>query len=185
MLGKFFSWLLSFFWTPSSPLDLYHPKERLIYAYFTGKEIIKADPMILYRKFKDKEVLIDSAIKAIRGPESKWKEPERINFIKYIREIFDLKSFEEEGLTELELSDLFNHFLTYCGDVKKNSNQSQTSSTPTEDSKSSSEADQPISNSSDSGLTKNESSIDKQESLPTDQQSPLDLLPPDQNTMKQ
>lgn len=184
MLGKFFSWLFSFFRT-TSPLDLYHPKERLIYAYFNGKEIVKADPMILYRKFKDKEVLIDSAIKAIRGPESKWKGPERINFIKYIREIFDLKPFEEDGLTELELSDLFNHFLTYCGDVKKNSSPSQTSSTPTEDSKNSSEADQVISNSSDSGLTKSESSIDKQESSPMDRQSPSDSLPPDQNTMKQ
>lgn len=146
--------------------DVYQPSERLIYSYFDGQKTVKADPMELYKKTMavGPELAID--IKVATAPIKGNKEAHE-SMLKKIRGIFSLKTLHEGGLTEIETVNLFDHFMTYCETVKKNSPISATSSTPAVDSKDTSKENQATSNSSGCGSTEKESPSAVQELSPT------------------
>lgn len=159
-----FKWIKSFF-VRSERYDVYHPKERLIYYYWNGMKLVSADPIILYKKFMDVAPSLSVNIKVSESTSKdagKAHEEAQEN----IRYIFDLPTFENGGLTRIEADGLLNHFLEYCYTLKKNSNRFTTSSTNSEDSKGSSEGNQPTDNLSPSGSVGNVDSTVKPELSP-------------------
>lgn len=142
--------------------SIYHPKERLIYKYWNGKELIAADPMTLYKKVMD--VSAELAIHfSVAKSQSKDAKDAHENLIETVRKVFGVRSLEEtpEGLGQTESISLLNHFLAYCNRLKKNSRTFATTSKLSEDSQLTSENAQPTSNISDSGSTENVPSSEK------------------------
>lgn len=165
MFSRCKEWILSFFQVKEEErYDLYKPSERNVYTYFSGytkDTMVKADPVVLWKKVMDKGAEIDADWKAAATPQSKFAKGARENLIKNIRGIFNLKPFEEGGLSEWDATDLLIHFMTYCGMIKKNSNPLPTSSPNTEDSTSSGEANPPTQPSLDSGSTETDKPTEK------------------------
>lgn len=156
-----FQWLFSFF-GKSYKFDTYHPKKRCIYTYWNGHKLIKADPLPIYKKIVSQGQLLSIDIK-ISNSISKEAPNRHTEMVKRIRGIFELDSFEQGGLSELETVQLLDHFMAFCTKLKKNSNPSVTSSTLTEEFNSFSEKDQPTQNSSECGSIEPEATTEKQE----------------------
>lgn len=161
--------MISWFGKKKESFDIYQPKERLIYSYFNGKVLVKADPIILYKKIMDCGPELHTDLK-IANTELPIKPKEKIdahnNAIEKVKIIFNLESLSEGGLSQLETIDLLDHFLTYCDQLKKNSNQLSISSNNLEDSKISTKGNQVTPNSLDSGSIEKEVSTVKLEPSP-------------------
>lgn len=173
---KFLDWLKSLFSKKAvideaDRFDVYKPSDRMIYEYFDGKQQVRRDPIVLYRKISEvgQELSVD-----IRAANSKLSNTIAMkgheSVIKKVKTIFGVTSFEEGGgLTEVELMSLLDHFLFYCDAVKKNLNPLTTSQTevssPTEPT---SAETPPIVNTSDSGSTASEGSSGKSTSPPAE-----------------
>lgn len=170
-----FNWILKWF-RKDSASDIYHPKERKIYWYFNGDVVVRADPMAIYRKLMEVRFELANHFKVSESPFYKDKPDGKVAAQKaqaMIRNIFDLKTFSEGGLTELEAEEVLNHFIFYMDVLKKNSNQTPTSPEETSaSSEPSSEESPPIPNTLDSGSTENDSSSGKQEQSPSEQALP-------------
>ncbi len=157
--------------------DVYLPRERLIYSYFNGKELINADPMVLYKKVAAKGEMLNADITASNVPQSKFAGPARERLIKSIQEIFGVKPLEEGGLTELETTELLDSFMVFCEAVKKNSSPTQTQAEETWPSTalpSKEGKDQPTSKPSDSGSTESESTSNHKPPSPSEPCQPSD-----------
>lgn len=131
MIRRFLIWLTSFFWSSDEDrYDTYKLSERLIYRYHNGEKEVRADPMFLYKKImaRGPELAID-----IKVSESLSKDAGTAhnNLIKTVRDIFDLKPFEQGGLTEIEVARLLDHFLIYVESVKKKGSPTVISPTAT------------------------------------------------------
>lgn len=165
MFSKLFSWLKSLF-SGSNNYDMYKPRERKIYSYYDGSKVVKADPMVIFKKIMDKapEISIEMSVSTSI---SKDASKAHNDLIKRLRGIFNIKSLEEGGLSEAESIELFDHFMSYIDEVKKNSRNSVTPSVDSKASKSSSEESPPTASSSESGSTEREPSSEEQERLPT------------------
>lgn len=161
---------------PRSKYDLYCPRHRYIYGYFDGKDVVMADPMVLYKKVmaRGPDIAVHMKVAASR---SKDAAKAHESMLRNIREVFVIKPFDEGGLTESETVELLEHFMAYCEDVKKNSNQLSTSlggtspftgtvssASPEE----SSSGDPPTKNSSDSGSTENACSTESPPPSPSE-----------------
>ena len=188
-----FSWLKSFFTrsrTAEGGYDTFHVARRLIYRYSDGTKLVQADPIILYRKLMSVYNDID-ANNTLARSQSKNAAKGQEAVVKYIRQVFDVKPFEEGGLTETETTALLDHFLIYCDEVKKNSgigpNSATTtpadtsSSTPSSDSASSAEPSPPT-KSSPSGSSESGDSTGTPTSSPSGPESPSEISPPESNS---
>lgn len=154
-----FDWLKSWFMKPER-YDLYKPSQMLIYNYWNGTVTVRADPMVLYRRMMEKapELRID-----IKVAESTLVKPEEADKARQlaltkIRNIFEVVPLDQDkGLTEAATEELFDHFLTFLGALKKNSRTSQTlpiaTSVPLQPT---SEGSCPMPSSADSGCIENE-----------------------------
>lgn len=165
-----------FFWNGRSRDDVFNPTERKIYSYFDGEKTVKADPMALYKKIAGigPELSIDIKVAQSR---SKDNVKAHTQAMEKVRGIFNIKPFEEGGLTEAELQALLDHFLTYCEGVKKNSKMFTTSLPSSEASPTSTEpAVQIIQPSSGSGSTANAAFTAEPGKLPTGQPLPSESL---------
>lgn len=113
----------------------FSPRQRLIYRYFDGKREVWADPVALFKRVAaaGPELLIDLKVSQSA---SKDAEAAYVNALAKVREIFHLPppvsdaEVGEAALSSVEVVELFNHFMAYCGDVKKNS--ATTATPPTE-----------------------------------------------------
>lgn len=167
-MTRFFHWLRSLLHRSSVEyLDVYQPKERLIYRYFDGQKTVVADPLLLYRKVMGigPELSVD-----LKVSQSSSKDAQKAheNAQMKIREVFGVLPLADGGLSELETMDLLDHFLAYCDRIKKNSSPSPTSPVETSaPSERSCEEDPRTSNSLDSGSTDAGSSISTPEPSPT------------------
>lgn len=161
MLKTLWDWLVGWVWgrVIDDPLDVYKPAERRIYQYWDGTRMVKEDPMVLWKRVMDKGPEISIDMKVARSISSGAREAHD-KLLKNVREVFSLKPFGEGGLSEWDALDLLDHFLTYCGMVKKNSNPSATSSSSSVDSPTSSGEGPPTPPSSDSGSTGSECTSD-------------------------
>ena len=117
-------------------LAIFHVDDMQIYVYHNGSEVIKADPMTLFKRVSERMSEIQADIQlicmpAMKGWENKIDEAYQ-HALKCIREVYNVKPLEEGGLTEQKTFELHNHFLRFVFDVKKNSSQSQTSLPTTE-----------------------------------------------------
>lgn len=119
-----FDWFFKLF--QRRDVDYYKPKERLLYKYFDGMKTITADPMVLYRRLMEKGTDLSLDMQ-VASSMSKDRFKARVSMIEKIRFIFSIKSLEEGGLTEAECENLIDHFVSWCENLKKKLNQSQTS----------------------------------------------------------
>lgn len=162
--------------------DTYRPREQLIYHYWDGQKMRSVDPVKVYKKMAEVGQELSANIRVSTSP-SKGAAKAYESVVKSIRGIFDLQSFEEGGLTEIDTVGLLDHFLIFCGRLKKNTNPSSMSSTSLADSKiSSAEESQRITPSSDSGSIANDPSTEKLASSPTEPLSPGEPLNPETTT---
>lgn len=153
MMNNILTWLKSWF-IEVDRFDVYKPRERLIYKYWDGKKLVSADPLVLYKRMMERGPELSIDIK-VSTSASKDAAKAHESLVKGIREVFQVKTLEEGGITDLEAMDVLDHFLIYSEMVKKNSRPSQTLSAKLEDSVSPPVDGQATSNSSDSGSTEN------------------------------
>lgn len=151
-----FGWLRGLF-RREDAFDLYRPKDRLIYSYFDGQRVVKADPMVLHKRLM--EVGPDLSVEMkVAASESKDAATYHGKLIERIRKIFDVKTLTEGGLGEVETTELLDHFLTYCGRIKKKDSPPPTSPGATSPPSASSPVANPATpSSSPSGSTANAS----------------------------
>jgi hypothetical protein len=159
--------------------DTYRPREQLIYHYWNGAEMVKADPIRIYKKMSEVGTELSANIRISSSP-SKGAPAAYDAMVRQIRTVFGLKPFDEGGLSDLDSCGLLDHFLIYCSMLKKNSSPSPTSSTSTEASKTSSAPPAPpTSSSSDSGSTASGPSTEGPASSPTEPPSPTEPSSPE------
>lgn len=140
--------------------SIFKPEEQLIYSFWNGKEMVRADPQVLYRRMMEVSSDLGVDLKVAQSI-SKDAGKARELAVTKIRKIFQIEPLSQDaGLTEQNTMDLFDHFLTFLGVTKKSSSPSQTLQTPSADSSSSSATGvSPTSSSSESGSTVAESPI--------------------------
>ena len=127
--GKMFGWAKRLFSRkPAEDFAVYNPAERVIYSYFDGEKVVKADPMVLYRNLHDIGAVLDMDMKGARSQSSRAGEY-HAEMIRKMRGIFAVKPLEQGGLTESETENLFWHFFEFCETVKKNSRSIRTNAT--------------------------------------------------------
>lgn len=170
---SFINWFKSLFRSIPVTPDVYKPAEMLIYRYWNGKADVAADPLTLYKKMMAKGPELNIDMKIATSAHSDAGKAHDSMLVK-IREIFDVKPFEEGGLTQLATIELLDDFLIFCDRVKKNGSptvikQEETSAGTVP----SFAAPRPTLNSLDSGLTGKEPSIDKPPLQPTEPVLPL------------
>ena len=182
-----FSWLKSFFVSPSyeESIDVYRPEERLLYSYWNGTELVRCDPIQLYKRMmaKGPELSID-----IKVAQSKSKDAVKAHdsMIKTIREIFSLKPMEEGGLSEIETIELLDHFMRFSDIIKKNSSPSTIFAEGQSGNSEPTKAEPPPTSSSlHSGSLEKEDSIETPPSSPTEPELPKEQSPPESTTSGQ
>lgn len=96
-------------------------QHRLLFRYWDGRRFVSADPFVLLRKLVNTNKFDpDADLKKLKYPDPKIVT-EKIGFVaEGVREIFELRSFEAGGLTELECVQLLMTFSEYLETVKKN-----------------------------------------------------------------
>lgn len=153
--------------------NVYNPKERLIYKYWNGKEMIKADPMTLYKKIMDvgPTIAIHHQVSKSQSKDAKAAHDSLIEEVRKIFGVYSLEDVPDTGLGQVESLGLMNHFLDFVSNLKKNSRISQIQSSPSEDSiPTLEENDQLISNTSDSGSTGAEPSTESPPQYPLERE---------------
>ncbi len=172
---KFFSWLKSFFnKTEESYKDIYSLEERVVFSYFDGKETIHADPMVLYKRIMAEWGDLDTELKVAESP-SKDANKMYNMALERLRKLFDLKTpsnplqaVKEGCLQEGEVYNIFNRFIGFCNNLKKNSSSTQTSPEGTSsDTPNILRESPPIPNTSASGSTAKEPSIEERMKSPS------------------
>lgn len=159
-----FAWLKNLF-AEKDRIDVYRPRERLVYSFFTGEKTIKVDPLVYYKKIMEigPELSIDMKV---ANSQSKDAKKAHDSYVAKIREVFGIKAFSNGGLSDIECAELLDHFLTFCDTLKKNTKPSPTPSKPMEDSKSTSPSVPNTESILDSGSIVKEPSIAKPEPRP-------------------
>lgn len=175
---RVFNWIRSLFRRQSDPFDVYSPQERLIYTFWNGKERIKADPIVLYKRVMARGPELSVHIKVSVSP-SKNAVTAHENMLEIIRGVFLIPKPAggsplscEDTLTEVELLTLFDHFMLYAERLKKKSNLFVTSSSNTADSAPTSPERPPTPSTAGSGSTGNGQPTDGPMPSPTERASP-------------
>lgn len=148
-----FGWLKNLFKKKQDP---YTSSEREIFTFWNGVKWVRGDPMVLYKRMMDVGPSLSINMKVADSP-SNAAGKAHDDMMMQIRGIFGLKPLDgvdsNGTLTDSRAQDLLSDFMEFCDTVKKNSRKSPTTSKPSEESKLTSGAAPPISNTSDSGST--------------------------------
>ncbi len=146
-----FNWLKSWFRTVPKPKpepqgedglgnESWTPEETGIYSYWNGERVIKADPLVLYKRVMavGPELSIDMKVALSISKDAPVKQAE---VAKRIRELFLVlplhNEFELEHpdgrktLTDTQVFELLDSFMGYCDNVKKNGRVNPTTQTET------------------------------------------------------
>lgn len=162
MISRFFSWLASFFRASQPRLDLWVPRERLIFAYFDGGKIVSDDPLEIWRRLAEVGPELAQDIEVGRCQKVEWALPAQDEIAAKLRNIFGVKTVKEGGLGRVELAELFDRFMLYTSELKKNSSLTATLPTATSASTLNSPAtNRPIPSSLASGSAANEPTTGK------------------------
>jgi hypothetical protein len=132
---------------------MFDANQRQIFEYHNGVRKVKGDPLTIHRKLilaaktegHDLEELIKVVAQPVEVGKKKKKseiELENVQVTHYfqsvdillglIRGAFNVKPVEEDGLTESETLILFNDFICYFAELKKNTETSANSSPSTD-----------------------------------------------------
>lgn len=106
--------------------ELFTPKQRTIFRYWDGVKTRSVDPLVLYRKVMDIAPELSIDIK-VANSVSKDAGKAYSAVVDKLQKIFEVGSYEQGGLTEMELSVLFDQFMLFCESIKKKSKPSPTS----------------------------------------------------------
>lgn len=182
-MRRLWAWLRGWF-VQTTGFDIYRPADRLLYHYWDGQRVVDADPLTLYKRLMEKgpELSIDIKLALSMHPDAVKGHDAAVNKIHHV---FRVKPVDEGGLTELESCALFDHFLLYCEELKKNSSLSPTSWPPPGRAASrpgSGVNGRPTQPSSDSGSTGGGPSTGPPELSPTEPASPSEDSPRTLNT---
>ena len=164
-------------------LDIYKPGEWLIYSFFDGTRQRRVDPLPLYKRLKEVWPELSADIR-VSGSPSKGADEAHRRMVAKCYDVFEVAKFNQrddgtaEGLGEVEVLDLLDHFLAYTGGVKKNLSRPATSAEETPASTASSPAvESPTPNTSDSGSIEGVPSIVSPSPSPREQESPSEASP--------
>ena len=146
---------------------------RNVFRYYDGKKYINADPIVLVRRMWSVNLYQYDVPGMNEGPETPFDSVKARDLIatgdsdkvqkgysivsRAARYIFNVKSLEEGGLTEVECDELLDRFENYLGDLKKSINLMPTSVTSTEETEE---------NSTNSSLDSGSTSIEKNYAMP-------------------
>ena len=107
-------------------------KHRLLFRYWDGSRYVSADPFVIFRALVNTEKFDpDTDIKDLQIPDAKIISKKISYIAEGVRKIFNLKSFEQGGLAELECVNLLTQFSEFMNAVKKNGGSNQISLPPT------------------------------------------------------
>ncbi len=149
-----------------SMYDVYEPRQRQIYSYFDGQRVIKADPVVLFKRLADVGPELDVDYRVARS-QSKDARKAHDAMVAKIYRVFNIKPLAEGGLTETEATELLDHFITFNEAIKKKSSHFATYSTNSEVSEPSLADSLVTENSTVCGSAAEESSIVNPEPSPT------------------
>lgn len=117
MLTKLKQWLSR--WGSAEAYDVYAPNQRCIYSYWNGRELLRVDPMILYKKLMEVGPELDVDIK-VANSSSRDANKAYENMLAKIRQVFSVQPFDQGGLTEEETVALLDHYMAFNTASKKN-----------------------------------------------------------------
>lgn len=125
-MWKLWQWLIS--WFVRDSFEVYKPSERLIYKYWDGGQIVHADPMVIYKRLMEVKGDLEGDLAVAESQHSDAPKCQEMALAK-LRKIFDLVPLTTDGkngLTTTETLALFDHFMTFCGRLKKNLSSTRT-----------------------------------------------------------
>jgi hypothetical protein len=102
----------------------------------------------------DNSAAISAEYKLWVSPSIKAREG-HVKMVSLMRNIFDVKEIEQDGLTDIEIMKVYSQFLGFCDEIKKNMLPSPIPATPSATLSSSLAEDRPTHSSSGSGSTEN------------------------------
>jgi hypothetical protein len=106
-------------------------KHRLLFRYWDGSRYVSADPFVIFRALVNTEKFDpETDIKALQIPDPKIISKKISYIAEGVREIFNLKPFDQGGLAELECVNLLTQFSEFMNAVKKNGESNQISLPP-------------------------------------------------------
>ncbi len=152
MISRIWNWLFPPKADRWEELTIYKPKQRFIFTFFDGEKMVKRDPLHLYKTLMDKHAIISSDYKMSISPSKKAHEG-HVNMLKGMREVFGVKTVDENGLTDVEVIQLYTQFLEFSEEIKKNLPPTPPAVPPSETSPSSSGEGQTTPSSLASGST--------------------------------
>jgi hypothetical protein len=178
-----FGWLRK-----KTDFELYGPDEKKIFSYWNGERTVKADPLVLFKRYSEKRLELSRDLVLAKSMHSDADKGHSWAMSK-IREVFAIKEppnllepWKDQTLGEDELGNLLVKFLQYIDSLKKNSSDLPIQSNFMEDYKSSSNEDPPMNNSADSGSTPSGWSIGTPQPLPKVLESQPEVLNPASTT---
>lgn len=179
MFSRLLDWLKS--WRREK-YDEFRPRERAIYGYSDGKQVVYVDPMVISKRVAEVFVDLSTAMKVAGSIHSDALKMDD-KALQLIRGIFNVKAYEDGGLLQDETYDLLLHFWAFEDKVKKNSKTTVTSAPATSaDTPPTSAASQPTSNGTGSGSAVAAPSIEQPQSSPSEPPSPSACVTQDSNT---
>lgn len=141
MFAKVSDWLLSWF-SRGPRIDTYRPRDRMIYTYHDGQKYVRADPLVLYKRVMDVGPELSVDVKVATSISS--RAPVALtSVVGRVREIFNVKTLADGGLTDVEVLVLLDHFMLYCDALEKKTPPSATPATGTSPTSESSSAGSP------------------------------------------
>lgn len=96
--------------------NVFHPKDRVLYKFWDGKDQVTADPLVLFKKLMEKGKEVSHNMKLSNSNDSNSTQGHS-NLVANARWIFNVKPLELGGLTEQECVNLLDHFLSWCSDI--------------------------------------------------------------------
>ena len=99
-------------------------RSRYVFKFWNGHRTVFADPMVIWRALQSNEDFREDDFRLMKVEALRDKIIGKVAGI--TREVFELKSVHDGGLTELECLDLLKAFMMYSGFQKKSGDRMQT-----------------------------------------------------------
>lgn len=95
--------------------------ERDIFTFWDGKEERSLDPLPIWRALWGHPLDLETEMKFAWGEkvDQKTKDESFGKVLDIVRDVFELKRFEEGGLTERETNDVLVSYFSFMEDLKK------------------------------------------------------------------
>jgi hypothetical protein len=89
--------------------------DRNVFPFFDGKVTRKVDPLMILDRITTSGFDMQEDMQAVLNDD----EDATRKFMKMVRQVFNVRQYEDGGLTNLECSDMFDEFVTFIYELKK------------------------------------------------------------------